>query len=158
MGSGVKDYTIYVSENNGPYSAWLSNTTTTSGTFTGQYGKTYAFYSVVQDQVGNMEDAKTSAEATTKLISNTSPIANAGANQTVTKGATVKLDETKSSDPDNGHSPLTYAWTQVSSGPAVSLTDANTNTASFVATQVDTYVFSLTVSDGAANNSASVTI
>jgi hypothetical protein len=57
VGAGIKDYTIFVSADGGSYTAWLSNTPTTSATFTGQRGKTYAFYSVARDNVGNIEAA-----------------------------------------------------------------------------------------------------
>jgi hypothetical protein len=67
VGSGIKDYTIFVSENDGPFTVWLSNTTATEGTFTGQNGKRYAFYSIASDQVGNQENAKATAEATTQV-------------------------------------------------------------------------------------------
>jgi WD40 repeat protein len=68
VGSGIKDYTIYVSENGSPFTAWLSNTTTTSGTFTGQGGKTYAFYSVARDQAGNVEDIPSGPDASTRIV------------------------------------------------------------------------------------------
>ena len=35
VGSGLQDFTIYVSEDGGPYTAWLTNTTDTQATFTG---------------------------------------------------------------------------------------------------------------------------
>lgn len=54
-GAGIADYTIFVSENGGPFSPFVSDTTDTSATFTGQTGKTYAFYSVARDLVGNVE-------------------------------------------------------------------------------------------------------
>ncbi|MGB9180802.1 MAG: hypothetical protein WCB68_16335 [Pyrinomonadaceae bacterium] len=71
-GSGVRSYTIFVSENGGPFTIWLSNTTAVSGTFIGQPSATYAFYSVAQDQTGNQENAKTSAEAVTTTTSSIS--------------------------------------------------------------------------------------
>lgn len=67
-GSGVQNYTIYVSESGGPFTVWLSNTAATSGVFAGQPAKTYAFYSVAQDGTGNQENAKTQAEATTATV------------------------------------------------------------------------------------------
>jgi hypothetical protein len=66
--AGIQDYTIYVSEDGGPYTIWVANTTATSGTFVGRGGKTYSFYSVARDQVGNMEDADQSADATTSIL------------------------------------------------------------------------------------------
>ena len=58
------------------------------------------------------------------------PSADAGADQSVASGATVSLDGTASADPDGDA--LAYAWSQVS-GPAVTLTGANTATPSFTA-------------------------
>jgi 6-phosphogluconolactonase (cycloisomerase 2 family) len=75
LGSGIQDFTIYVSDNGGPFAALLSNTaTTTSARFTGQTGHSYAFYSIARDLVGNLEGAKTLAEATTQvLVGDTTP-------------------------------------------------------------------------------------
>ncbi|MDB5051101.1 MAG: hypothetical protein JWO30_4172 [Fibrobacteres bacterium] len=77
------------------------------------------------------------------------PVANAGADRTVNTNTLVTLDGRASSDPDNGPSPLTYAWTQVS-GTAVTLSGANTSQPSFTPAAAGTYVFRLTVNDGAA--------
>ena len=72
-GSGIQDFTIYVSDNGGGFNALLSNATATSATFTGQLGHTYAFYSTARDLVGNVETGKTSPEATTTINANTRP-------------------------------------------------------------------------------------
>jgi hypothetical protein len=64
-GSGVRDYTVLFSEDGGPYNAWLSETTDTSGIFVGQPGKTYSFHTLARDKAGNVEAVKTSPEATT---------------------------------------------------------------------------------------------
>jgi hypothetical protein len=63
--SGIFDYTIYVSDNGGPFEFFLRDTTATSATFNGQTGHSYAFYSVAQDNVGNAEDAPATPDATT---------------------------------------------------------------------------------------------
>jgi hypothetical protein len=65
-GSGVKNYDIYVSDNVGPYSLWLT-TSDTSATFTGINGHQYAFYSRARDNVGNIEDAPAAADAVTTI-------------------------------------------------------------------------------------------
>jgi len=65
--SGIRDYTIFVSEDGGVFIPWLINTTDTSGTYSGVDGHTYAFYSVAQDQTGNVEDAPTIPDATTQV-------------------------------------------------------------------------------------------
>jgi len=88
-GSGVQDFTIYESDNGGPFTVWLQNTASTSATFTGQLSHAYGFYSIARDLVGNVEGAKTVAEATTQVVqgvvdnippittSSISPLANA---------------------------------------------------------------------------------
>src|SRR6202040_3787589 len=54
-GSALSNYTIYVSDNGGPYTAWLVDTTLTSAPFVGQNGNTYSFYSVAADNAGNIQ-------------------------------------------------------------------------------------------------------
>ena len=54
-GSGVQDTTIYVSEDGGPFTAWLSQTTETAAVYVGQAGKTYRFAAQSRDHVGNVE-------------------------------------------------------------------------------------------------------
>ncbi|MEP7341654.1 MAG: SBBP repeat-containing protein [Acidobacteriota bacterium] len=71
--SGIRDYTIYVSTNGGSYSTWLKETTATSGDFSGQAGKSYRFYSVARDQVGNVETRPSSPDATTTVSSGQTP-------------------------------------------------------------------------------------
>jgi hypothetical protein len=66
-GAGVRDYTIFVSEDSGSFNNWLVNTTATSGTFTGRVGHTYAFYSVARDNVGNQEAKSATPEAATQV-------------------------------------------------------------------------------------------
>jgi RHS repeat-associated protein len=54
VGSGIASYTIYVQENDGPFTPWLTSAAT-SAVFTGVAGNTYHFYSVATDHVGNKE-------------------------------------------------------------------------------------------------------
>src|SRR5579859_2417123 len=69
VGAGLQDFSVYVSQDGGPFTAWLTNTPAISGTFVGgQPGSTYAFYSIARDLVGNVEAAKTQADTTTKII------------------------------------------------------------------------------------------
>jgi hypothetical protein len=80
VGSGIQDFTIFVSDNGAPFTPFLTNTSAISATFTGQLGHTYGFYSIARDLVGNVEASKTTAEATT-LVSlvtdNTPPVTSA---------------------------------------------------------------------------------
>jgi hypothetical protein len=64
-GSGIRGFTIYVSDNGGPFIPWLVNTTLTSATYAGQPGHSYAFYSVATDNAGNVEPTPTGPQATT---------------------------------------------------------------------------------------------
>ncbi len=65
--SGIKDFSVYVSDNGGAFALWLTNVAATSATFNGQAGHAYGFYSVARDLVGNVEPGKTVAEATTTV-------------------------------------------------------------------------------------------
>jgi hypothetical protein len=66
-GSGIANYTIYVSDNGGPFTVWQQNTTANSSTYTGQFGHTYAFYSVAQDKTSNIEDVPANPDAIVTL-------------------------------------------------------------------------------------------
>ena len=67
QGAGVQDYTVFVAEDGGPYTIWQANTTATSAVFTGLSGKSYAFYSLARDAVGNREDAPAAPDAVTRV-------------------------------------------------------------------------------------------
>jgi len=80
-GSGIADYNVYVSDDDGAYALFESDTTATSATFTGQDGITYAFYSVATDNVGNQQATPTMAQATTLVdLPATATIVSPGAN------------------------------------------------------------------------------
>ncbi len=93
---------------------------------------------------------------------NRSPVAVAGADQTVSEFAAVTIDGGGSSDPDAGTT-LSYAWTQTA-GAVVALTNANTAQANFDAPDVTavntptTLTFRLTVSDGTASASDTMNV
>jgi hypothetical protein len=67
-GSGLGRFTIYVSVDGGDFVPFLADTPFLSSTFTGQLGHSYAFYSIANDLVGNVEEPKLVGEATTTLI------------------------------------------------------------------------------------------
>jgi hypothetical protein len=67
VGAGVRDYSIYVSDNGGQYDAWLTDTSAIQATYSGAAGHTYRFYSIARDLVGNTEAPKSTAEATTTI-------------------------------------------------------------------------------------------
>lgn len=68
VGAGIRDYTIYVSDNGAPFTAWLINTPTPQATYSGTGGHTYNFYSITRDLVRNLENPKTVGDATTTVI------------------------------------------------------------------------------------------
>lgn len=83
---------------------------------------------------------------------NTAPIADAGADQSVTVGSTVNLDGGDSSDPDNNL--ITFAWT-IERRPLTSTATINlpsSETPSFVADVVGSYDVQLIVNDGIVNS------
>jgi hypothetical protein len=91
---------------------------------------------------------------------NVAPVANAGANQTVTSGTTVTLNGTASSDSDG--TIASYAWTQTA-GAAVTLTNPTASQPTFPAPAVAGAIaltFSLVVTDnrGSASPAATVTV
>ena len=71
----LKDYTVCVREDNGPYRAWRTNTAAVSDTFmasrTDHTVHTYSFYSIARDQVGNMETAPANPDYDTQTLSTT---------------------------------------------------------------------------------------
>ncbi len=67
VGSGLRDFTIYVSDNGGAWTPWLTNTADTSATFTGVGGHTYAFASQSRDNVFNLEGLHPLADTVTQV-------------------------------------------------------------------------------------------
>ncbi len=87
-------------------------------------------------------------DSVTISTTNSTPVANAGPDQTVSIGANVFLNGSASSDADNN--PLTYSWSLITkpAGSTATLTSPTTATPSFVADKGGTYVAQLTVNDG----------
>ena len=67
VGAGIKDYTVWVSEDGGEFTPWLTNTADTSATFSGVNEKMYGFYSIARDQTGNTETPPTIADTSTTV-------------------------------------------------------------------------------------------
>jgi subtilisin len=88
-------------------------------------------------------------------VPNTPPVANAGADQSISTNTLVTLNGSSSRDA-NGDT-LSYLWSQIS-GPSVTISNAASVMPSFTALTAGNYVFQLTVSDGKASSSDRVTI
>jgi hypothetical protein len=69
----LRDYTIYVSDNGGPFTPWLTNTTATEATFTGTSWHTYRFYSIAHNRFGDSEEVGMWPDATTKVADTIKP-------------------------------------------------------------------------------------
>ncbi|MBN1509649.1 MAG: LEPR-XLL domain-containing protein, partial [Sedimentisphaerales bacterium] len=72
-GSGIATYTIYVSDDEGPWEIWLAGTAETSAAFTGEVGHSYGFRSVARDNVGHVEDDPGVVEASTVIVAAEGP-------------------------------------------------------------------------------------
>ena len=70
----MRRYTVYVSDNGGAFSAWQSNVTSTSATYSGgAIGHTYGFNVVATDGAGNVESTRLAADASA-LVRDTSVV------------------------------------------------------------------------------------
>lgn len=64
-GSGIASYSVFVSDNNGPFIALVTGSTATSAVYTGTDAHTYRFYSVATDNVGHVEPIPPTFDAQT---------------------------------------------------------------------------------------------
>ena len=143
-------------------SVTLSSSTASQPTFTaptlsfGDSNLSLVFSLVVND--GTEDSTADTVTITVTSPANSSPVANAGPDQTVSAGATVTLDGTSSSDAD-GHS-LSYAWTQTS-GTSVTLSSSTASQPAFTAptaASTTTLIFSLVVTDTESADSSADTV
>ncbi|WP_135855056.1 PKD domain-containing protein [Halorussus salinus] len=115
--------------------------------------QTYTFELTVSDGQASSTDT---VDVTVEPV-NDPPTADAGDDQTVTEGNSVQLSGAGN---DVDDSSLSYSWTQTG-GPVVSLSDASATQPSFTAPSIDstsTLTFELTVSDGQASSTDTVTV
>jgi subtilase family serine protease len=98
-------FDVFVSVDGGAFTSWKTQTPSLGGIFTGESGRTYAFYSIGIDAAGNREAAPATPDASTTVsLGNGAPAVAAIADQTVDEGA-VWTGQVAATDPD---APLTY--------------------------------------------------
>ena len=74
IGSGIANFDIYVSTNQGPWSLWLASTTNNLAMFNGQPLNSYGFFSIAHDLSGNTESSKNIADVTVTVSPATTPV------------------------------------------------------------------------------------
>jgi uncharacterized membrane protein YgcG len=102
--TGVRDYSIHVSTDNGPFLPWLRDTTLTQARFSGDPDTRYAFYSIARDFAGNIEQAPAAADASTfTSVTNSAPVIAAVADRSLDEGDLLDFI-VSAADPDPGQS------------------------------------------------------
>jgi PKD domain len=131
--------------------AALSSATASAPTFTADLAGTYVINLIVND--GKVNSSNVSAVTVTASAANSTPVANAGTNQTVTRTGTpavitVTLNGTGSTDA-NGDT-LTYLWaiTTKPTSSTAALSSTTVASPTFVADLAGIYVATLVVNDG----------
>ena len=139
----------FVSVPNGS-TATLNTPTSSTPTFVADKAGTYTAQLIVND--GHSSSSPAQVVISTQYAP---PTANAGANQSVTNGATVQLDGSHSTDPSG--LPLTYQWTftSIPTGSAAVLSSTTGVNPTFVVDKVGNYVVQLIVNNGYSNSSPS---
>jgi RHS repeat-associated protein len=94
--SGIATYDVYFSDDGGSFQPWLIGTTDESAAYAGQFGHSYAFYSVATDNVGNVEATPARPEAQTQLVQ--PPTVNVTVNATDSPATTITARFSQSLD------------------------------------------------------------
>jgi|GEM_PF-3786760 len=136
----------------------ISDASTSSPSFEPDVAGTYRVRMVISDGTSTAKDF---VNVTATNGSNSAPVADAGAAQTVSLGDSVNADGTGSSDADGDS--LTYLWTMHVTPAASSLTTFDlsarfSSTPSFTPDAAGVYRLKLLVSDGVAQSKAFVNI
>jgi RHS repeat-associated protein len=123
--------------------ATLSDPTAVHPAFVVDKPGTYRVQLIVNDGFGN-----SAPDTVTITTQNSRPVANAGANQTVSVGTTVTLDGSASSDIDGNPLTFRWTWTTVPTGSTATLANPTAVHPTFGVDKPGTYVAQLIVNDG----------
>jgi hypothetical protein len=117
----VASYDIYFNDDGGPWQVLALGETTNSTTFDGTPGHTYGFYSLAHDNAGNVEQKPPGIEAATFVSTNTPPVLEPIANQTVEVGSASSIVTMASNSA--GASQLTYSLLAAPPGATINPTN-----------------------------------
>ncbi len=149
-GPGIASYSVFVSTNGGAFTAFQTNTTQTSATFTGTSGNTYGFYSVATDSAGNVQPTPVSAQATTSIFT-VPPTSSVSALPQYETSASFSVSW--SGTDSAGPGIATYGVFVSTNGGAYTAFQTNTTqtSATFTGTSGNTYSFYSVATDKAGN-------
>jgi subtilase family serine protease len=91
-GSAIATYSVFVSDDGGPFTTFVSSTTATSAVFSGKVGHTYAFYTLATDNTGNQQAPSSAVTVTTSVadpVTSTTAAAKVSATEGVPVSATL---------------------------------------------------------------------
>ncbi len=132
----------------GPASFTIANATSASTALTGLVQGTYVFRIKVTDNKGATNEDDVTVTVLAAPASNIPPVANAGADITITlPTSSTTLVGTASSDADG--SIASYLWTKVSGPTSFTIASPNAATSAITGLVQGTYVFRLRVTDNA---------
>lgn len=124
-GSGLAVFDVFVSVNDGPFTAWITNSVDRGGVYRGIPGSRYAFYSQATDHRGNREPAPLLPDAVTFVENRTNqpPVIQSVGPQSLNEGDVFSLTVV-ATDPDLPQQSLIYSL--VDPVPAGMTIDAQT--------------------------------
>lgn len=135
----------------GPSTATISNSSTATPTVSNLIAGKYVFSLQVTDNNGATATAQVSI--TVNSATNTNPVANAGANQTIILPVNTVTVDGSASIATGGASIISFSWTKIS-GPAATISNPNNISTTITGLVQGLYAFQLTVTDNNGNKGA----
>ncbi len=152
FGPPIASYDVFVSDNGGAFTPFLTGTTKTSATFTGVNGHTYGFYSVATDTAGTREAAPAAAQATTR-VDTVAPTSTVAALPATEPSPTFTVTWSGSDDPGGSGIDIYTVFVSVDGGPFDPwVTNAKQTSASYTGAPGHRYGFYSVARDNVGNN------